>query len=108
MPIQAMETTAAIPSISQSRDAKVMIQADQFQCLPSNPMQERMDTLTKNRFEAASSATTNDLIETTRRPYPHQTPQTCHSRGVKVSETFRSTQLCHEFPRPETPKTSRR
>jgi len=53
-PVRMMEETAAIPPLGLRRDAKVMIQAEKFKCLPDHPMKKRMENLTKNRLKRSS------------------------------------------------------
>jgi ribonuclease HI len=53
-PIKAMEDITATQPLSQRRDAKVMIQAEKFKCLPAHPMKQRMQNLTKNRLKRSS------------------------------------------------------
>ena len=36
------------------RDAKTMIQADKFKCMPSHPMKTRLEVFTKNRLKRSS------------------------------------------------------
>ena len=53
-PIQAMEKVAAIQSLEQRRDSKILVQAEKFKCLPRHPMTRRMNQPTRNRLKRKS------------------------------------------------------
>jgi len=53
-PIKAMEQLTGIQPLNQRREAKIMVQAQKFRCLPDHPMKSKLDSLTKNRLKRSS------------------------------------------------------
>ena len=53
-PIKEMEKLTGIQPLSQRREAKVMMQAEKFRCLPDHPMKQKLNSLTKNRLKRGS------------------------------------------------------
>jgi len=53
-PIKTMEETVGIQPLSDRRDAKIMVQAEKYRCLPNHPMKHKLGGLTKNRLKRSS------------------------------------------------------
>ena len=53
-PIKAMEQLTGIQPLNQRREAKIMVQAQKYRCLPDHPMKSKLDSLTKNRLKRSS------------------------------------------------------
>ena len=49
-----MEQTTAIQHLQQRRQAKVLLQAEKYKCLPDHPMKEKVEGRTKNRIKRSS------------------------------------------------------
>ena len=49
-----MEQTTAIQPLQQRRQAKVLLQAEKYKCLPDHPMKEKVEGRTKNRIKRSS------------------------------------------------------
>ena len=52
--ITFMEETTAIKPLQQRRQAKVLLHAEKYKCLPDHPMKERVEGRTKNRIKKSS------------------------------------------------------
>ena len=48
-PITFMEQTTAIQPLQQRRQAKVLLQAEKYKCLPDHPMKEKVEGRTKKQ-----------------------------------------------------------
>ena len=53
-PITFMEQTTAIQPLQQRRQAKVLLQAEKYKCLPEHPLKEKVEGRTKNRIKRSS------------------------------------------------------
>ena len=53
-PIKAMEKLTGIQPLALRREAKIMVQAEKFRCLPDHPMKQKLNGLTKNRLKRSS------------------------------------------------------
>ena len=51
-----MERLTRVQSLGQRRDAKIMMQTEQFKCTTNHPMKTRLEGLTKNPQERSSLA----------------------------------------------------
>ena len=49
-----MEQTTAIQPLQQRRQAKVLLQAEKYKCLPDHPMKEKVEGRTNNRIKRSS------------------------------------------------------
>ena len=52
--IAFMEQTTAIQPVQQRRQAKVLLEAEKYKCLPDHPMKEKVECRTKNRIKRSS------------------------------------------------------
>ena len=56
-PITFMEQTTTIQPLQQRRQAKVLLQAEKYKCLPDHPMKESVEGRTKNRNNTGKHGT---------------------------------------------------
>ena len=92
-PISEMEKLTEIQPLGQRREAKLLIQAEKFKCLPNHPMKNKLEGLTRNRLKRNSFVHENKrLLQQHREALSIPTdPLPVHN----VMETW------EEVPRPE-------
>ena len=71
-PIKDMEQLTSIQPLNQRREAKIMVQAEKFRCLPDHPMKHKLDSLTKNRLQRSSFVHESKRLS---RQYKEQLPK---------------------------------
>ena len=70
--INAMEQLTGIQPLKERREAKNMMQAEKFRCLPDHPMKPKLDSLTKNRLKRSSFVHESKRLS---RQYKEQLPK---------------------------------